>query len=608
MADIPVTLPIGASDETAAAFSSVKRRLNLLGQQFDSFNDQLKIGKSPFASFGDMSKKIGGGFTKVGQALTLGVTVPTIAAGAAAIKTSGDFEAALNDLQVRTGANAADMGRLTDEARNLGRTTRFSATQAAEGMIVLGKAGQSTEQILVSTGAALNLAASEGIEMGQSAEFISDTLNQFRLNASEAVRVSDQLAKASGISSISISDLQNSMKYAAPAAATFGLKLNDVGGAIAALGQVGIKGEMAGTSLRSLFNKITGDKNAQQLLIKKGLKSDGSDLFTDSKLTQLKTIPEILEALSKANLTAVDVHDIFGKEFGSTIRNMIENRKLVSDFAKQVDDSAGFAAATGQARMKGFNGQVTLLKNAFQDLFIEITTGSGGPLEILTGFVTTVKDIVAGYRDLSPAARTAIGLTVAIAAAAGPAALALGAIATSIGSIGTAIALSEITGIALGGTLVAIGATAAIVLGSVVAIGSAFLIIRNHIDSIGRAWGRFQNVFIDFANKYLNGKDNQTKRVMVSDDINLADLARDTALPENRDNMSRAINPFDSSPQGRSILDMESINRSENLKARDRKDQLFITLGGFPAQTTVKADPQNQSGLNVDMGQMMGAF
>lgn len=362
----PVIFNFSVKDLATKAIGDINKTLATLNDTSAKFNREITLNNKKFEDLGKLSTKVGQGFLKVGAGLTAAITVPVVAFGVEALKAGANYEQAMNDLQARTQSSAADMGLLSAEARRLGTSTVFGATDASKAMTELGKAGFNTQQIINSTGSVLNLAAAESMDMAAAATLVSDTINQFGLNASDANKVVDQLAKAAGISSIGITDLQNSLKYAAPQAARFGIELDQVAASIAFLGSKGIKSEMAGTAIRSFFNSITSDVEKQNRLMKAGV--FGKDLFKDANT--LKSVPEMLEVLKKANLSATEMTEIFGKEFSGPISFLIDAGDKLKEMNADVLDSAGFSAEVAAARTKGFNGEMLKLKNSFEELFI----------------------------------------------------------------------------------------------------------------------------------------------------------------------------------------------------------------------------------------------
>ncbi len=172
--------------------------------------------------------------------------------------TALDFQAAMSKVQALTNASAEDVQRLTDKARELGRTTRFTARESADAMSYLGMAGWKTEQILAGMGPMLSLAAAGGTDLARTADILSDDLTAFGLSANDAGRMADVFAYTISNSNTTVELMGETMKYAAPVARAFGATMEETAALTAMMASAGIKGSQAGTSLRQGFLRLAG--------------------------------------------------------------------------------------------------------------------------------------------------------------------------------------------------------------------------------------------------------------------------------------------------------------------------------------------------------------
>ena len=173
-------------------------------------------------------------------------------------KTAMTFQAAMSKVQAITNATAEDTQRLTDKARELGATTRWTATQSAEAMTYLGMAGWKTEQIMAGMKPMLDLATAGGTDLARTADIISDDLTAFGMSADQAGRMADVFAYTITNSNTTVELMGESMKYAAPVAKAFGASMEETAAMIGLMANAGIKGSMAGTSLRQGFLRLAG--------------------------------------------------------------------------------------------------------------------------------------------------------------------------------------------------------------------------------------------------------------------------------------------------------------------------------------------------------------
>ena len=272
---------------------------------------------------------------QMGDAVALGGTLYSL------VKPAVDFEYAMARVGAVTeeAANSENFKKLTDKARELGRTTQYTATDAAKAMQFLGMAGYNANQILAATPAILNLAIADNMELGQAADIVSGILNGFGLSADKAAKASDVLTKASVATTTNVTELGEALKFVAPAAATVGGSLEETTALIGVLSSANIKSTMAGTMMRSAYlrlaapvhkgaqalgqmrdaMKITAeempDVAKEALLAQNRLKGLGVKIFDKGKM---RSMVEILRDLHKATKNLSDdkklgvIKDIFG--------------------------------------------------------------------------------------------------------------------------------------------------------------------------------------------------------------------------------------------------------------------------------------------------------
>ena len=218
-------------------------------------------------SMGDLDAKVKG----VGGALSTafaGAAVAGIAAVggafAVSVKSAADFEKQMSAIGAVSGATSEDLDALTKTALQLGKDTSFSAKEAAAGMEEMVKAGVSLEDVMGGGArAALDLAAAGGVEVAEAAEIASNAMNVFNLKGSDMAHVADIIAGAANASAIGVNDYKFSLSAAGAVAATVGVGFEDLSTAIAAMGNAGIKGSDAGTSLKTMLMNLQPTTKAQ---------------------------------------------------------------------------------------------------------------------------------------------------------------------------------------------------------------------------------------------------------------------------------------------------------------------------------------------------------
>ena len=199
---------------------------------------------------------IGKSLENVGKDLTTKVSVPIVTGIGAAVKTAADFDEQMSKVQAISGANADEFNALRDKAREMGEQTKFSATESGEAFEYMAMAGWKTEDMLSGINGIMSLAAASGEDLGTTSDIVTDALTAFGMSANDAGRFSDILAAAATNANTNVSMMGQSFKYVAPVAGSLGYSAEDVAVALGLMANSGIKADMAGTSLRNMFQRM----------------------------------------------------------------------------------------------------------------------------------------------------------------------------------------------------------------------------------------------------------------------------------------------------------------------------------------------------------------
>ena len=265
------------------AVNEAQAELNQLKSQLDSLPSSLDIISAKMATMGEKLESVGNKIASVGSKLTSTVTTGIVGAFTAAVKTTGDFDAAMSKVQAVSGATASDMEILRAKAKEMGETTKFSASESAEALNYMAMAGWKTEQMLGGIEGIMNLAAAAGEDLGTTSDIVTDALTAFGMKAEEAGRFSDILASAASNANTNVSMMGESFKYAASAAGSLGYTAEDVATALGLMANAGIKADMAGTTLRNIFQRMAQEpKQAAMAMERLGVSlADGEgEMFT----------------------------------------------------------------------------------------------------------------------------------------------------------------------------------------------------------------------------------------------------------------------------------------------------------------------------------------
>ena len=332
--------------------------------------------------------------------LTTGLAAAGMAAGAlgvAAIKTASDFDASMSGVQSVTRASAAEMELLRQAAIDAGADTIYSASEAATGITELGKAGLTTADILSGgLNGALDLAASEGIEVGEAAELMATALTQFGLSGDRATDVADALAAGAGNASGSARDLGFALSQTGTMAHTYGISMEETVGALSAFASAGMIGSDAGTSLRSMLQHLGNPTDkAKSLMEELGISvydAQGHFVGLADLAGQLQTQ---MGGLSEEERNAA-MATIFGADAVRAATQLYnQGAEGVEKWTEMVSQS-GYAADMASTRTDNLQGDIEQLSGSFETLLINLGEGGQGPLRSLVKTLDMLVDTFAG--------------------------------------------------------------------------------------------------------------------------------------------------------------------------------------------------------------------
>lgn len=328
--------------------------------------------------------------------ITTGIAAAGVAAtalGVAAVRMAADFDASMSTVQANTGASADEMNQLRQAAIDAGADTIYSATESADAINELGKAGLSTSDILSGgLSGALNLAASDGMAVGDAAELMATTLKQFNLTGAQSSQVADALAAGAGKAVGSAHDLGLALNQAGMVSHSFGISMQETTGTLAAFANSGMIGSDAGTSLKtmliSLANPSTKAANLMKELGINAYDAQGNFIGLSGLAGVLK---DKLSGLSQEQRNQA-LATIFGTDAIRAANVLYEQgAEGIDDWTKAVSES-GFAAEQAAAKNNNLKGDLENLSGSFESLMISLGEGGQGPLRSLVQTLDTLVD------------------------------------------------------------------------------------------------------------------------------------------------------------------------------------------------------------------------
>lgn len=338
---------------------------------------------------GRKSALIASGMTAAGLAVA--------AFGVAAVKMAADFDQQMSTVQANTGATSAQMDQLRAAAIEAGASTVYSASDSADAINDLGKAGMSVTDILNGgLSGALNLAASDGMAVGDAAEYMANALSMFHLKGSQASQVADTLAAGAGKAVGNVSDFGEALNNCGAQANSFGMNVQETTGVLALFAQNGTIGAEAGTQLNSMLMKLAAPSaEASNTMKELGISAyDAQHHFVGMAnfAGQLQKAEKNLtdEQRNQANAT------IFGSYAIKAANYLYEaGESGVNKWTKAVSES-GYAAEQAAAKNNNLKGDLENLSGSMESLMISVGEGAQGPLRKMVQGLDTLVDSFAG--------------------------------------------------------------------------------------------------------------------------------------------------------------------------------------------------------------------
>lgn len=332
-------------------------------------------------------------FDEIGtSALGAGVAIGAVAT--AAVVSFARFDQAMSRAAAGTMATGSSLQALREAALTAGAQTAFSATEAADAITALGKAGVSTADILSGgLDASLSLAAAGQLQVGQAAEIAATAMTQFSLRGKDIGKVADLLAAGAGKAQGDVTDLAGALKYVGPVAASMGISIEETTGVLAQFASQGIIGEQAGTGLRGMLGSLTSPSAvAAEEIERLGLRlydAQGSFLGVENVAGQLQGA---LGGLSDAQRDAA-LGTIFGNEQITVAKILYAGgAEAVQKWTAAVDDT-GYASRQASILMNNLAGDFEELKGSAETALIRSGSGANDGLRTLTQTATDAVNV-----------------------------------------------------------------------------------------------------------------------------------------------------------------------------------------------------------------------
>lgn len=317
------------------------------------------------------------------------IGVASVAAAKKTIDVGKSFEAGMSEVQAISGASGKDLEKLSAKAKQMGATTKFSATESATALKYMAMAGWKTNQMVSGLSGVMNLAAASGEDLGTVSDIVTDSMTAFGLKAKDSGHFADVLAKASSSSNTNVAMMGETFKYVAPLAGSMKYSIEDTATAVGLMANAGIKGSQAGTELRSILTRLVKPpKDAAAALSALGIsttKADGSMKPMRQTMAELREKFSRLTDSQKSQYAAA----IAGQEAMSGLLAIVNASD--SDFnklQKAIDNSSGAAKKQADVMNNNLQGALYDLGSAAEAVGIGIYEDIKTPLTKAVGVGT----------------------------------------------------------------------------------------------------------------------------------------------------------------------------------------------------------------------------
>jgi TP901 family phage tail tape measure protein len=292
-----------------------------------------------------------------------------------AVRTLASFGQEMSTVAAVTGATGAEFEALTERAKNLGATTRFTASQAAAAMTNLARAGFSVSETMETVGDTLLLAQAGALDLETAASITAATLRGFRLETDQAGRVTDVLAKAANSANTTVEQLGEGMKFVAPVAAGLGVSLEETTAAMTALSDAGLQATLAGTGLRRTLSELESPSSKTKKLLRQlGLEAE------EYRVSQVG-LTEALKRLKEAGVDTGLALELFGDRGGPSFEIMSSNIPKVEEMTKKLKNARGETKRIADIMDDNLNGALLRVKSAIESVILSFGKVKGSVLQ-----------------------------------------------------------------------------------------------------------------------------------------------------------------------------------------------------------------------------------
>lgn len=413
------------------------------------------------ASFGEKSAQAFGAVHEAIAAAGIAVALREIGeAYMECVAIAGDFEEGMSNVEALSGASADEMARLSDQAKELGATTKYTAQESAQAMGYMAMAGWDASEMLSGMDGVLQLASASGEDLARVSDIVTDNLSAFGLTAADTARFSDVLAAAATKSNTNVSIMGETFKMSASVAGALGYTIEDVAVAVGLMANSGVKGSIAGTALKNTFNGLLEGVTLTGAAFGEceysAVKADGTMKSFGNTIEELRGYFDQMTEAERVN-NAITIAGQYGYNGLLAILNATEED--YASLSQSINDCSGAAEKMAAIKMDNLNGELELMNGAWDALKTTIGEQFIPEMRTLYGVGADVFGHVDEFIQKHPALTKGI---MAAAAAVGAGAVALTGVVTVTKVLIPAIGMLKAAMATVPGVNVIMGVTAAV--------------------------------------------------------------------------------------------------------------------------------------------------
>lgn len=433
--------------ELASRLNNTEAQMKKYEGQLKRLNAEGKSARMTYEQFDQQFREVGRTMRNVGAAVGIAAGVGFTAMKRVlgdVVNESMEFEAGMSEVKAISGATGSEMEKLTKQAKDLGRQTKFAAQEAAESQANLARAGFNTNEIYSAMPGLLDLAASSNMELGNAADITANILRGFGKDAEESGKVADVLAKGAATANTDVEGLGKAMEYVAPVAKSLDVEFESAAAAVGMLADAGIDGSKAGRQLRQgmlKLSKPTGE--AGELIEELGINAfdaDGNMKSLDGVVAELE---KGLKGQSK-QAKAAALSTLFGSESTAGWNVLLDQGSdTLKEYTGELEDSDSAAKEMADTMMDNAEGAMVKMQSALSGLKIELGEKL---LPVLSDAADWVSDLANNFTEMDDAtaetiAQSALLVTgiLGVTTVVGGLTAAVGALMAFAGPIGLAI-------------------------------------------------------------------------------------------------------------------------------------------------------------------------